>query len=174
MNNAGVIAFGRFEETPPDVFGRVVQTDLFGVVNGCRAVLPHFLDRGEGVIVNVASIVSQTGQRYATAYAAAFFGEVNALAGVVRGGTVDTPVGRLAVEGHACGCCVADGSPVEVLVRPEALKLAPLASPTPMTDIMLLRFTALSAVTSSMALATRGTPPPGARHLAGLRWRGWR
>lgn len=71
VNNAGVIAFGRFEETPPDVFGRVVETDLFGVVNGCRAVLPHFLDRGEGVIVNVASIVSQTGQRYATAYAAA-------------------------------------------------------------------------------------------------------
>lgn len=71
VNNAGVIAFGRFEETPPDVFGRVVETDLFGVVNGCRAVLPHFLDRGEGVIVNVASMVSQTGQRYATAYTAA-------------------------------------------------------------------------------------------------------
>ncbi|NYZ14255.1 ABC transporter ATP-binding protein [Azospirillum sp. RWY-5-1] len=69
--------------------------------------------------------------RPATAYAAAFFGEVNALTGVVRGGTVDTPVGRLAVEGHACGCCVADGASVEVLIRPEALKLAPLTDGVP-------------------------------------------
>ncbi|WP_084536408.1 ABC transporter ATP-binding protein [Azospirillum halopraeferens] len=55
------------------------------------------------------------------AYAAAFFGEVNRLSGTVRGGAVDTAVGSLAAPAG-----LADGTPVEVLVRPEALHLAPV------------------------------------------------
>lgn len=73
VNNAGVIAFGRFEETPEDVFEQVMRTNFMGTVNGCRAALPHFLDRGEGVIVNNASVVSTIGQRYASAYVASKF-----------------------------------------------------------------------------------------------------
>ncbi|MBP2298388.1 SDR family oxidoreductase [Azospirillum picis] len=73
VNNAGVIAFGRFEDIPDEVFEQVVRTDLFGTVHGCRAVLPHFLDRGEGIIINTASMVSNIGQRYATPYTAAKF-----------------------------------------------------------------------------------------------------
>ncbi|PWC31102.1 SDR family oxidoreductase [Azospirillum sp. TSO35-2] len=73
INNAGVLALGRFEDTPDDVFEQVVRTDFFGTVHGCRAVLPHFLDRGEGIIINNASMVATIGQRYATAYAAAKF-----------------------------------------------------------------------------------------------------
>ncbi|PWC52761.1 SDR family oxidoreductase [Azospirillum sp. TSO22-1] len=73
VNNAGVIAFGRFEETPAEMFEQVVRTNLMGTANGCRAVLPHFLDRAEGVIVNNASVVSTVGQRYASAYVASKF-----------------------------------------------------------------------------------------------------
>ncbi|AWB08251.1 short chain dehydrogenase (plasmid) [Azospirillum humicireducens] len=73
VNNAGVIAFGRFEDIPDDVFEQVVRTDFFGTVHGCRAVLPHFLDRGEGIVINTASMVSNIGQRYATPYTAAKF-----------------------------------------------------------------------------------------------------
>lgn len=73
VNNAGVIAFGRFEDIPDEVFEQVVRTDFLGTVHGCRAVLPHFLDRGEGVIINTASMVSNIGQRYATPYTAAKF-----------------------------------------------------------------------------------------------------
>ncbi|WP_431859894.1 SDR family oxidoreductase [Azospirillum sp.] len=73
VNNAGVIAFGLFEETPAEMFEQVVRTNLMGTVNGCRAVLPHFLDRAEGVIVNNASVVSTVGQRYASAYVASKF-----------------------------------------------------------------------------------------------------
>ncbi|HYG85085.1 MAG TPA: SDR family oxidoreductase [Azospirillum sp.] len=73
VNNAGVIAFGRFEETPVEAFEQVMRTNFMGTVNGCRAVLPHFLDRAEGVIINNASIVSTVGQRYASAYVASKF-----------------------------------------------------------------------------------------------------
>lgn len=55
--------------------------------------------------------------RPADAYAAGFFGEVNRLGGVVRGGAVETPVGAVPAAGP-------DGTSVEVLIRPEALTLS--------------------------------------------------
>ncbi len=69
VNNAGVYLIGEFEQTPADAFRRLYDVNVFGVVNGCRAVLPHFRERGFGTIVNVASVDSYLGARYATAYA---------------------------------------------------------------------------------------------------------
>ncbi|MCW2246695.1 iron(III) transport system ATP-binding protein [Azospirillum fermentarium] len=60
--------------------------------------------------------------RPVSAYAAAFFGEANRVTGTVRGGRVDTPVGSVSAEG------LSDGTEAEVLIRPEALRLAPLAA----------------------------------------------
>ncbi len=54
----------------------------------------------------------------ASAFVAQFFGQVNAVQGVVRNGAVDTPFGPVRAGGHA------DGSEVDVLIRPEALRLA--------------------------------------------------
>lgn len=51
------------------------------------------------------------------AFAASFFGEVNQLTGFVRQGRVDTPVGCLTVP-H-----LDEGAAVDVLIRPEALRL---------------------------------------------------
>jgi NAD(P)-dependent dehydrogenase (short-subunit alcohol dehydrogenase family) len=70
VNDAAVSALGRFEETPADVFRRIIDTNFFGYVNGMRAVLPHFRERGRGTLINVASIAGRTGQPYASAYAA--------------------------------------------------------------------------------------------------------
>src|SRR4051812_26362338 len=69
VNNAGVTMLGRFEECPPDLFENVIRTNLFGYVFGARAVLPLFRRRGQGVLINVASMVSYVSQPYASAYA---------------------------------------------------------------------------------------------------------
>ena len=53
----------------------------------------------------------------ADAFVASFFGEVNLLTGTIEHGRVATPFGDLAVHG------IAEGTPVEVLIRPEALHL---------------------------------------------------
>lgn len=68
VNNAAVTAFGRFEETPSDVFRRVLETNLFGYVYGTRAVLPVFREQGSGVLVMVDSVVASAPQPYTTAY----------------------------------------------------------------------------------------------------------
>lgn len=69
INDAAVGAFGRFEEIPPDDYWRVIQTNLFGYVNGMRAVLPHFRERGRGIIINISSVVGKIGQPFMSAYA---------------------------------------------------------------------------------------------------------
>ena len=56
------------------------------------------------------------------AFVAAFFGDLNRFAGAVRGGRVDTPLGTVAADG------LVEGTPVEVLIRPEALRLHPTAA----------------------------------------------
>ena len=56
----------------------------------------------------------------AEAFAASFFGEINYLDGVVEGGEVATPFGSVGVGS------LAEGTPVDVLIRPEALHLTPV------------------------------------------------
>jgi iron(III) transport system ATP-binding protein len=53
-----------------------------------------------------------------SAFAAGFFGEINRLDGVVRNGCVDTPLGCV----HPTD--LEDGTPVDVLIRPEMLSLS--------------------------------------------------
>jgi iron(III) transport system ATP-binding protein len=55
----------------------------------------------------------------ADAFVAAFFGDINRLERITTGGKVETPLGHLATPD------LADGTAVEVLVRPEAIKLLP-------------------------------------------------
>jgi short-subunit dehydrogenase len=70
VNDAGVYAMGRFEDTPPEVFRRVLETNFMGAVHGTRAALRRFEARKRGTIVNVASIDGRIATPYVSAYAA--------------------------------------------------------------------------------------------------------
>jgi NAD(P)-dependent dehydrogenase (short-subunit alcohol dehydrogenase family) len=70
VNDAAVTMLGRFEESPPEAFRRVIDTNFFGYVHGVRAALPYFREQGHGILINVASVVSRVGNPFATAYAA--------------------------------------------------------------------------------------------------------
>jgi short chain dehydrogenase len=52
INNAGVGAVGGFVETPIEAHDQVVRTNLLGYLHGAHAVLPHFVERGAGVLIN--------------------------------------------------------------------------------------------------------------------------
>lgn len=56
VNAAAVWSYGRFEDTPSQVFRQVVDTTLFGQVHAARAVLPVFRSQGHGVLVNISSL----------------------------------------------------------------------------------------------------------------------
>lgn len=56
VNNAGFGAFGPLETASDELIDRQIATNLTGVFNTIRAVLPMMRERRQGVIVNVASI----------------------------------------------------------------------------------------------------------------------
>jgi NAD(P)-dependent dehydrogenase (short-subunit alcohol dehydrogenase family) len=55
VNNAGVAAAGPLEATPAADWRWITDINLFGVVWGCQAAVPHLRAAGSGLMLNVAS-----------------------------------------------------------------------------------------------------------------------
>lgn len=55
VNNAGIGLFGAFEATPMTTVREIFETNTFGVMSMCQALIPQFRERGAGTIVNVTS-----------------------------------------------------------------------------------------------------------------------
>lgn len=69
INNAGVSVYGLIEEVPLEDARRLFETNYWGVVNGSLAALPH-LRSGGGALINVGSVLSDTGYPLQGHYAA--------------------------------------------------------------------------------------------------------
>ncbi|OBA58513.1 short chain dehydrogenase [Mycobacterium sp. 1100029.7] len=77
VNNAGIGQAGQFFDTPAEQFDRVLDVNLGGVVNGCRAFGRRLVQRGTGGhIVNVSSMAAfaplQSLNAYCTSKAATY------------------------------------------------------------------------------------------------------
>jgi len=55
VNNAGLGLFGAFEVTPMSTVREIFETNTFGVMAMCQAVIPQFRQRRAGLIINVTS-----------------------------------------------------------------------------------------------------------------------
>ncbi len=71
VNNAGIMPIGRFTDMDPDAIKMQFDINVFGVMNGMRAAIPHMRRRKRGHIVNIASTAGKIGMPYAAAYTAA-------------------------------------------------------------------------------------------------------
>lgn len=60
VNNAGYGLVGPFEASTPEQVERQFATNVFGLLDVTRAVLPHLRERRGGVLVNVASMSGRT------------------------------------------------------------------------------------------------------------------
>lgn len=74
VNDAGVGAVGRFTEVPVEAHDQVIRTNLMGYLHGAHAVLPYFLARHRGVLINVVSFAAFAGPPFGVSYAATKFG----------------------------------------------------------------------------------------------------
>ncbi|ARN21149.1 SDR family oxidoreductase [Piscinibacter gummiphilus] len=74
VNNVGVGAVGSFVQTPLKSHHRVIEANLLGHINGAHAVLPHFIARKSGVLINMISVGAWAAAPYASAYSASKFG----------------------------------------------------------------------------------------------------
>jgi NADP-dependent 3-hydroxy acid dehydrogenase YdfG len=55
VNNAGIMALGPFVAEDDATARRMVDINVHGVLHGMKAVLPRFVARGDGHLVNIAS-----------------------------------------------------------------------------------------------------------------------
>ena len=77
VNNAGISGPNfPLDQYPPEEWRRVVEIDLIGVFNCCRAVVPLMRHADYGRIVNIASIAGKEGNPNASAYSAAKAGVI--------------------------------------------------------------------------------------------------
>jgi short-subunit dehydrogenase len=68
VNDAAVSVFAPFLDVPLDDFRRVIDVNLMGYVYGSRAALEVMSRQGEGVLINVSSVVGEVPQPYTSAY----------------------------------------------------------------------------------------------------------
>jgi len=68
VNNAGVIHVGTILQTPLEDLRRVYRVNVEGVFNVTQAFLPGMIERGGGVILNMASLASLTAMHDRFAY----------------------------------------------------------------------------------------------------------
>ena len=71
VNNAGIIPqhFSIFD-IPIDEWDRIINVNLKGVFNCTKAVVPYMIKRGEGKIINLASVAGKMGGTVGPHYAA--------------------------------------------------------------------------------------------------------
>lgn len=74
INNAGVGIFKTVEETLPDEFRAVLETNLCGVFYCCHAAIPEMKKRGGGYVINISSLAGTNAHPRMAAYNASKFG----------------------------------------------------------------------------------------------------
>lgn len=74
INNAGVMATGKFEDMPIEALDQVIRTNLLGYMHGARFVLPVFRKQTYGVLINNISIGGWMPAPYGAAYSASKYG----------------------------------------------------------------------------------------------------
>ena len=70
VNNSGVAHVAPLAEMDPADWQRLIDTNLTGAFNGCRAAAPHLIAQKSGKVINVSSVLAQAGLPGYTAYAA--------------------------------------------------------------------------------------------------------
>jgi short-subunit dehydrogenase len=76
VNNAGVMPIGPFLDQTDRAIATAVDVNLYGVLNGCRLVLPEMVARRGGHIVNIASMAGMVAVPGQAVYAGTKFAVV--------------------------------------------------------------------------------------------------
>ena len=88
VNNAGIARIGPLADMATEDFRALFRVNVEGVFNGCKAVVPHMVERGSGSIINMSSWTGKSGRPLYGAYSASKFaviGLTQALAAEVAG-----------------------------------------------------------------------------------------
>lgn len=74
VNNAGITSWKLAEENSTNEIDDIINTNLLGSIYSIKYILPHFIKRGGGTIVNILSVVTKKIFTHSSAYAASKMG----------------------------------------------------------------------------------------------------
>jgi 3-oxoacyl-[acyl-carrier protein] reductase len=106
VNSAGIVRDGLLGAMTPDMWRDVIETNLSGTYNYCRAVTPQMMYQRSGSIVNVSSTAAEFASRGQVNYAASKGG----IDGMTRGMAKELAPRRIRVNGVAPGMIDTDMS----------------------------------------------------------------
>ena len=70
VNNSGIARTKPLADASPDDWRAILDVNLTGVFNGCRAAAPHLIARQRGKVINLASVLGAVGLPGYALYAA--------------------------------------------------------------------------------------------------------
>ncbi|MGQ7296538.1 SDR family NAD(P)-dependent oxidoreductase [Quadrisphaera sp. KR29] len=111
-NNAGVASSGTVLDSDWSEYQRVLSINMFGVIHGTQAFLPHLIASGAGHLVNISSLNGFMAQSGLSAYSASKFG--------VRGFT-EALRAEVLEAGHPVGVSVVHPGGVRTSIARSAL-----------------------------------------------------
>lgn len=76
INNAGISCSGLLQDLQSDEWQRLMNVNLTGVYNCCKAVLPDMISKKQGKIINISSIWGMVGASNEVAYSASKAGVI--------------------------------------------------------------------------------------------------
>lgn len=76
VNNAGIAQQKPFTDITIEDWNNMIETDLTGVFNCCKSVIPHMIKRKCGSIINISSMWGETGGSCEVHYSAAKAGVI--------------------------------------------------------------------------------------------------
>lgn len=99
INNAGISHIGLFTDTPPDVWNKIITTNLNATYNCSYLAIPHMIHNQNGIIINVSSIWGNVGASCEVAYATS----KSAVNGFTKSLAKELGPSHIRVNAIACG-----------------------------------------------------------------------
>lgn len=138
VNNAGILSCEAIEDESLQKFRAVMETNFFGAVKCCKAVVPAMRKRGSGCIINITSIAGLAAFAPDAAYSASKFAleafteilaqEVNAFGvrvALVEPGIVTTPMTTTALPAYRSDTIYPQGRRIHAFFKNAAKEEAP-------------------------------------------------
>lgn len=97
FNNGAYAIPGALEDLPRDALRAIFETNLFGVHDLTRAVLPHMRKQGHGRIINCSSVLGLVSQKWRGAYVSTKYA-MEGLTDVLRLEMSDTDIDVILIE----------------------------------------------------------------------------
>ncbi len=99
INNAGISHIGLFTETPPELWNKLLTTNINSTYNCSYLAVPHMVSAHSGCIINISSIWGKSGASCEVAYSTS----KSALHGLTKSLAKELGPSNVRVNAIACG-----------------------------------------------------------------------